>query len=136
MTGTDCFGFVSFLWNNPRVSTRVFAQSTDYLTIGFSEIRPGDALVKSGSHIVLILEADTLTEVVISEASSTVRGCRERIVDLTDPQWVAYKTIRYPKLIQTLRNRKFYHKSKTGSQSAMHSREVILSGLRNALPEY
>lgn len=98
VTGTDCSGFLSFLWDYPRVNTRIFATSADFLSINYSEIRAGDALVKSGSHIVFILEADTITEVVISEASSTVRGCRERVVDLTDPEWIGYKAIRYPGL--------------------------------------
>lgn len=98
VTGTDCSGFLSFLWDYPRVSTQTFANSTDFLSIAYSEIRAGDALVKSGSHIVFVLEADTITEVAISEASSTVRGCRERVVDLTDPEWIGYKAIRYPGL--------------------------------------
>ncbi|HEX3020702.1 MAG TPA: hypothetical protein VHP36_10390 [Chitinispirillaceae bacterium] len=98
VTGTDCSGFLCFLWNYPRVSTQTFAKSSDFLTISYSQIQPGDALVKSGSHIVFVLEADTITEVVISEASSTVRGCRERLVDLTDPEWESYKAIRYPDL--------------------------------------
>jgi len=110
ITGTDCSGFLSFLWNYPRISTVTFASSTVFQPVSFSEIRPGDALVKSGSHIVFVLEADTLTEVLISEASSTSRGCRERLVDLSAPAWASYKGIRYP----ALNSESFvYHSSKT-----------------------
>ncbi|NLD99736.1 MAG: hypothetical protein GX640_07665 [Fibrobacter sp.] len=102
ITGTDCSGFLCYLWNYPRISTTSFANSSVFKKIDFSEIRPGDALVKSGSHIVFVLEADTISEVVISEASSTARGCRERLVNLTDPEWTSYKAIRYPQLSNTV----------------------------------
>ena len=102
VTGTDCSGFLSFVWNVPRVSTSIFYTSTSYTTIPFSEIRAGDALIKASStcgyHAILIVEAQDLTEVVVSEASSTVLGCRERIVDLTSSAWSCYKAIRHPGL--------------------------------------
>jgi hypothetical protein len=111
VTGTDCSGFISYLWNYPRVSTVTFASSSDFKLVSYSEIKPGDAIVKSGSHIVFVLEADTITEVVISEASSTSRGCRERVVDLTNPEWALYKAIRYPGLNANLRVDKYSNKN-------------------------
>ncbi len=103
ITGTDCSGFLSFVWDHPRVATGTFYNSTTFKTVSFSEILPGDALVMAtancGNHALLVIEADTITEVVVSEASSTARGCRERVIDLTEPNWNCYKAIRYPKLI-------------------------------------
>lgn len=102
ITGTDCSGFLSFVWDHPRVATGTFYNSTTFKTVSFSEILPGDALVMAtancGNHALLVIEADTITEVVVSEASSTARGCRERVIDLTETGWSCYKAIRYPKL--------------------------------------
>jgi hypothetical protein len=89
----------------PRVSTSVFYSSTSYTAIPLTQVKPGDALIKAsaacGYHAILIVEADDLTEVVISEASSTSFGCRERIVDLTSAGWSCYKAIRFPKLVNS-----------------------------------
>lgn len=106
VTGTDCSGFLSFVWNVPRVTTTYFLTSGVYPIIPFNEIKAGDALVKAskecGYHAILIVEAYDLKEVVISEASSSVRGCRERLVDLTSPAWSCYKAIRHPKFVNII----------------------------------
>ena len=106
VTGTDCSGFLSFVWKVTRVSTTYFLNSGVYPIIPFSEIKAGDAIVKAsigcGNHAILIVEAYDLKEVVISEASSSVRGCRERLVDLTSPAWSCYKAIRHPKLVNVI----------------------------------
>lgn len=105
VAGTDCSGFLSFVWNYPRSTTSTFYTSAAFTTIPITQVQPGDALVKASSpcgyHAVLIVEADDPAEVVISEASSVSFGCRERIVDITSPAWQCYKAIRYPKLIST-----------------------------------
>lgn len=106
VTGTDCSGFLSFVWNVPRVTTTYFLTSGVYPSIPFSDIKAGDALVKAskecGYHAMLIVEAYDLKEVVISEASSSVRGCRERLVNLTGPSWTCYKAIRHPKFVNNI----------------------------------
>ena len=100
IAGIDCSGFLSLVWGYPRSTTRTFYSSSNFQTISFEELQPGDALVKAsatcGYHAVLVLEAENLTEAVISEASSTVLGCRERVVDLTQTYWSCFKAIRYP----------------------------------------
>jgi hypothetical protein len=106
ITGTDCSGFLSFVWNYPRSATSTFYTSSTFTTIPITEVQPGDALIKAtapcGYHAVLIIENQDPTEVVISEASSVSFGCRERIVDLTSSAWACYKAIRYPKIVNTL----------------------------------
>jgi hypothetical protein len=70
--GTDCSGFVSRCWGQEksRFSTR------DMRTISakpkynwFAEMKPGDAMVKPGSHIVLFDGYDEATNPIIFEAS-------------------------------------------------------------------
>lgn len=103
VTGTDCSGFLCFVWGFPRSNTSTFYNSSSFTEIPLLSVKPGDALVKAtancGYHAILIVEADTPSEVVISEASSTVSGCRERIVDLTNDTWKCYKAIRNPDVL-------------------------------------
>jgi|GEM_PF-3355404 len=104
ITGTDCSGFLCFVWGFPRSNTSTLYNSELFTEIPITEVLPGDALVKAtsgcGYHAILIVEADSPAEAVISEASSTVFGCRERIVDLTDSStWQCYKAIRYSKIL-------------------------------------
>jgi hypothetical protein len=105
ITGTDCSGFLSFVWDFSRSVTSTFYNNPTFTTVPITEVQPGDALVKAtapcGYHAVLIIENEDPTEVVISEASSVSFGCRERIVDLTSSSWACYKAIRYPKLVKT-----------------------------------
>jgi hypothetical protein len=106
IAGTDCSGFLSFVWNYPRSNTSTFYTSPAFTTIPITEVQPGDALIKAtgpcGYHAVLIIENEDPKEVIISEASSVSFGCRERMVDLTTSAWSCYKAIRYPKLVNTL----------------------------------
>jgi hypothetical protein len=107
VTGTDCSGFLSFVWGYPRSTTSTFYSGSAFTTIPITDVKPGDALVKAtagcGYHAILIIEANDIKEVVISEASSTVFGCRERIVDLSTSNWECYKAIRYSKLVNQTR---------------------------------
>jgi hypothetical protein len=107
VTGTDCSGFLSFVWGYPRSTTSTFYSGSAFTSIPITDVKPGDALIKAtagcGYHAILIVEANDIKEVVISEASSTVFGCRERIVDLTTSAWQCYKAIRYPKLVNLAR---------------------------------
>jgi hypothetical protein len=107
VTGTDCSGFLCFVWSIPRVTTTDLYNNKAFITVPRTEVIAGDALVKAsaayGYHAILIVEAEDPTEVVIAEASSTVFGCRQRVVDLTRSEWSAYKAIRNPTLQGTQR---------------------------------
>jgi hypothetical protein len=107
ITGTDCSGFLCFVWSIPRVATTDLYNNKSFITIPRTEVIAGDALVKASSaygyHAILIVEAEDPTEVVIAEASSTVFGCRERVVNLTSSEWSPYKAIRNPALQGTQR---------------------------------
>jgi hypothetical protein len=102
VTGTDCSGFLCFVWSIPRVATTDLYNNKAFITIPRTEVIAGDALVKASSaygyHAILIVEAEDPTEVVIAEASSTVFGCRQRVVNLTSSEWSPYKAIRNPAL--------------------------------------
>jgi hypothetical protein len=98
VTGTDCSGFLCFIWNVGRVSTGNMVASPDYAHIDRSAIRAGDAMVRSGYHAVFVVEADDLTEAFIWEASSSVFGCRGRITDLTSSAWDPYTPLRNPQI--------------------------------------
>jgi hypothetical protein len=88
IAGTDCSGFVCYVWNVPRVATGTLA--TEYTAIQKSELSSGDILVKAGTHTVLIIEAIDSTHYLIGESTSVVNGCRERIIDITDAAWSTY----------------------------------------------
>lgn len=107
ITGTDCSGFLCLVWSIPRVSTTDLYNNKSLITVPIKEVIAGDALVKASSaygyHAILIVEAEDPTEVVIAEASSTVFGCRQRVVDLTKSEWSPYKAIRNPALQGTQR---------------------------------
>jgi hypothetical protein len=100
IAGTDCSGFVCYLWNVPRVSTRelVFAP---YEPILKTELRPGDILVKPGTHTVLIVDKDDSTHFLIWESTSVVNGCRETIIDVTESKWTSYSAMRNPAIDAT-----------------------------------
>jgi len=85
VTGTDCSGFVCYLWGVPRVATGTLATSPSYVTIAKSSLAPGDALVKASSHAAIVVEADEYPQVLIWESYGwPVNGCRERLIDLSD----------------------------------------------------
>jgi hypothetical protein len=98
VTGTDCSGFLCFIWNVSRMSTSAMVASPAYEHIARSAIRPGDALVRSGYHAVFVVEADDLTQGLIWEASSSVFSCRPRITDLTGSAWDLYTPLRNPQI--------------------------------------
>jgi hypothetical protein len=100
VTGTDCSGFLCFIWNISRTTTTDLYNNKAYPSIPIIEVECGDALVKAsaayGYHAILVVEASDPAEVVISEATSVVNGCRQRVVDLTTSEWAPYKAIRNP----------------------------------------
>ncbi|MBN1309679.1 MAG: C40 family peptidase, partial [Chitinispirillaceae bacterium] len=93
VAGTDCSGFICYLWDVPRVSTREL--HADYAAITREEIDVGDILVKPGSHVVLVVEREDDVRFLIWESTSVVNGCRERSIDITDGAWDAYDPRRY-----------------------------------------
>lgn len=101
-TGTDCSAFLCYVWNIPRVSTRVLINDSRLERIERSKVRAGDALVKAsaacGYHAIFVAEALDPTEAVLWEASSSVFGCRERVADITTAAWDCYTALRYPAL--------------------------------------
>ncbi|HOT98115.1 MAG TPA: hypothetical protein PLN61_00165 [bacterium] len=75
-TGIDCSGFVMRCWgidtDNPRYTTstiRSIAPRPKY--IWYTEMQPGDALVKPGSHIVLFAGYSPANEPMVYEASGS-----------------------------------------------------------------
>jgi hypothetical protein len=99
VTGTDCSGFLCYLWNEPRVSTVDLAASARYVHIDKRSLAAGDALIRSGSHSAFVVEVTDSTEVLIWEAYGwPVNGCRERVVDVTASAWNSYVAIRNPNL--------------------------------------
>jgi hypothetical protein len=101
IAGTDCSGFVCYVWNVPRTSTGGLVGDSRYLQVPRSKIEPGDILVKAGSHTLLIVEKDDSTNYLIWESTSAVNGCRERIIDISDPAWTAYNALRNPDIVRT-----------------------------------
>jgi hypothetical protein len=101
IAGTDCSGFVCYVWNVPRTSTGGLIADSRYQQIPRSLMEPGDILVKAGSHTVLIVEKDDSTNYLIWESTSAVNGCRERIIDISDPAWNAYSALRNPEIART-----------------------------------
>jgi hypothetical protein len=103
IAGTDCSGFVCYVWDVPRTSTSGLIVDSRYQKVSRSEIEPGDILVKAGSHTLLIVEKDDSTNYLIWESTSAVNGCRERIIDISDPAWNAYSALRNPDIARTSR---------------------------------
>ncbi len=82
VAGTDCSGFVSWCWSAPRLSTGMFLSSSAYEKVDRNALQRGDALVKAGSHMVLVLDATTSDAVLIVESTSAVNGVRQRFIDV------------------------------------------------------
>jgi hypothetical protein len=101
VAGTDCSGFVCYLWDVPRVSTR--GLYSDYISVSRSELSVGDILVKPGSHTLLIVEVTDSTQLLIWESTSVVNGCRERIIDLNDTYWDTYYPRRNKDIVTGIR---------------------------------
>ncbi|MBD3322166.1 MAG: hypothetical protein GF350_13795 [Chitinivibrionales bacterium] len=99
VTGTDCSGYVCWVWDEPRVSTRELATFDRYDHIEKNELEAGDILVKHGSHTVLVVDAFDNPEVLVWEAAGTpVNGVRERVINLNDTYWDDYQAVRNPRI--------------------------------------
>jgi len=102
IAGTDCSGFICYLWGVPRVSTReLYSQ---YKVITREDIAPGDILVKSGSHAVIVIEREDATHFIIWESTSVGNCCRERSIDITDSYWDTYYPRRYEGLMMSVKS--------------------------------
>ena len=101
VAGSDCSGFVCYVWNVPRTNTGGLISSPDYKRIAKSDLQPGDILVRSGYHTVFIVERVDSTEFLIWEETSAVNGCRERSINLADQAWDLYLAVRNPALTGT-----------------------------------
>lgn len=89
--GIDCSGFVSYCWGQPL--THQYSTST-IRTIGakprynvFTDMKPGDALVKPGVHIVLFAGYRADGNPDVYEAS----GSKGKVVFNNWSSWSAYK---------------------------------------------
>lgn len=100
VAGTDCSGFVCYLWNVPRTSTNGLSGDPRYRKIDKSSLEPGDILVKAASHTLFIVEQDTAAYYLVWEATSAVNGCRERVIDVSAAEWDAYIALRNPDVVR------------------------------------
>jgi hypothetical protein len=99
VTGIDCSAFTCWAWNEPRQSTSAMVANSAYSKVPRSQIAAGDALVRGGSHSVMIVDQDDSTHFVIQEATGTpINGCRERLIDISDTYWDQYTPLRNPKI--------------------------------------
>jgi hypothetical protein len=96
IAGTDCSGFVCYVWDVPRMSTGGLAEDSRFQHISKAAIEEGDILVKAGSHTVLVVEKDDSTHFLIWESTSAVNGCRERLINIGDSAWNPYIPLRNP----------------------------------------
>lgn len=94
VAGTDCSGFVCYLWGVPRVSTH--GLKSTYAPQSWDNLSVGDILVKPGSHAVMVVEREDSTHLFIWESTSVVNGCRERSIDITESTWSSYYPLKYP----------------------------------------
>lgn len=94
VAGTDCSGFVCYLWGVPRVSTNGLKSA--YEPQSWDNLSAGDVLVKPGSHAVMVVEREDSTHLLIWESTSVVNGCRERSIDITESSWSSYYPLKYP----------------------------------------
>jgi hypothetical protein len=99
VAGTDCSGFLCYIWNVPRVSTGNLLLDTSYKKIPRSQLRQGDALVKGGSHAIFVVETDSTGQALLWESTSVTNSCRERVADLNSADLVAYTPLRNPGLL-------------------------------------
>lgn len=102
IAGTDCSGFLSYCWNVPRQSTGMFINNKNYLHIDRDSLRGGDALIKAGSHAVLVLDGTVPEETLIVESTSAVNGVRKRLIDVNSEYWLNYVPLRNPAIEGTM----------------------------------
>ncbi len=99
-TGIDCSGFVSFCWKQPQKygtsNIRQIAGRAKYNW--FTDLKPGDALNKAGSHIVLFVEYDGNGQPIVYEA----RGGRGKVVKNTRTwnQLKGYIPLQYKNVVE------------------------------------
>jgi hypothetical protein len=99
VAGTDCSGFVCYLWNEPRISTSAMAVSNRYVRISKDSIRDGDALVRSGYHSLVVIDASEAPDLLIYESYGwPYNRCRSRQITVTDAGWSQYIALRNPNL--------------------------------------
>lgn len=94
-TGLDCSGFISFVWDIPYHTTSSMHEvSAD---IGWAELQAGDALNRSGRHVMLFVEFANIsrTEVRVIESSVTCRGVCESVHSVAELQSRNYQPIRF-----------------------------------------
>lgn len=96
VAGTDCSGFLSWCWNVPRQSTGMFLNNKAYLHIDRDSLQGGDALVKAGSHAVLVLDTKLPEATLIIESTSAINGVRQRLIDINSTYWQKYTPLRNP----------------------------------------
>ncbi len=93
VAGVDCSGFISQVWRlEKRQSTSTLGTVTR--SISLEELRPGDALNKAGSHVVLFAGTSADGKPIIYEASGSASRVR-----MATPSWsylAGYVPIRYP----------------------------------------
>lgn len=86
--GVDCSGLISLCWGQSRkFGTADIHEISDTLSVNiYRDLKPGDALNKAGTHIVLFAGYNPDGTVNVYEAS----GSRSRVV-LTRTPWVKLK---------------------------------------------
>ncbi|MGM0443717.1 MAG: hypothetical protein ACQEQV_05970 [Fibrobacterota bacterium] len=119
VAGTDCSGFLSWVWSEPRQSTWMFLENDAYTHIRRADLQAGDALIKGGSHAVLVLDGRDAASTLIVESTSAVNGVRRRLIDVNDSLWQEYIP---------LRNDRITPLAKVGSSSK--EQEIRLKGSR------
>jgi hypothetical protein len=124
IAGTDCSGFVCYIWNVPRASTAGLAADPRYEKIPFAAIEAGDILVKASSHSVFVVEKDDSSRFIIWESTSAVNGCRERMIDINDTQWAPYVALRNSALVR-LTDRTTRHPARAGPRCRKNATGTI-----------
>ena len=100
IAGTDCTGFLCWIWNEPRQNTGGMVASTKYSHPARSALAPGDALIKAGSHAVLIVDPEDPALTLIVESTSDGNCVRTRKIDVNASYWMAYTPVRNPAITQ------------------------------------
>jgi hypothetical protein len=107
-TGTDCTGFLCYVWNEPRENTTEIISNPKFIHIARDSLKPGDAFVKTATtqsskhHAVLIVEVLTRTNWLIWESTGTpVNGCRQRFINPSDSIWDGFAGIRNPAILSS-----------------------------------
>lgn len=127
VAGTDCSGFLSWCWNVPRQSTGMFINNSAYDKISWTEVKGGDALVKAGSHAVLVLDGTDPAATLIIESTSAVNGVRKRLIDRDSEYWQRYTPLRNPKITGIIGIKQTPLKTSTALKMTVEERKLIFS---------